>query len=136
MSAFEPQIIAFCCSNCASSAAQVAEKMQLSLPENVKIIQLPCTGRLDSLHVLKALEAGADGVYIAGCQPDSCQFKHGVEKAEKKVKMVKQILTDIGIEPERVALYHMAAGKAPKFIEAAQEMVAKVKELGPSPLKA
>lgn len=136
MSAFEPRIIAFCCSNCASAATQIAEKMQLTLPENVKVIQLPCTGRLDSLHLLKALESGADGVYIAGCQPDSCQFKHGIEKAEKKLKQVQTILEDLGIEPERVALYNMSAGRGHKFVEAAEEMVGKIRELGPSPLSA
>lgn len=134
MSAFEPQIVAFCCSNCASSAVNIAEKMQLTLPENVKIIQLPCTGRLDSLHLLKTLESGADGVYVAGCQPDSCQYKHGIDKAEKKVKQVQAMLQDLGIEPERVALYNMSAGRGHQFVEAAQEMVAKIKELGPSPL--
>jgi F420-non-reducing hydrogenase iron-sulfur subunit len=135
MSQFEPQIVGFCCSNCASAAAEVAEKMQLTLPENIRLSQLPCTGRLDSLHLLQALEAGADGVFVAGCQNDSCQFKSGIQKAEKKVKLVQSIMTDIGIEQERVALYHVGAGKAPYFIAAAEEMVAKIKELGPSPVK-
>ncbi len=135
MSTFEPQIIGYCCANCASSAAQIAEKMGLSLPENVKVIQLPCTGRLDSLHLLKALEAGADGVYVAGCQPDSCQFKHGVEKAQKKVKYVQTLLPALGVEPDRVALFHMMAGKGQQFVDAASAMVEKIRALGPSPLK-
>jgi len=133
MADFEPRIVAFCCSNCASAAAEIAEKMQLTLPENVRIVQLPCTGRLDALHILKAFEAGADGVYVAGCQDDSCQFKHGVEKAAKKVKLVQEILADIGLEKERVALYQMRAANGSYFIEAAREMVAKIKELGPLP---
>ena len=135
MSTFEPQIVAFCCANCASSAAQISEKMGLSLPANVKVIQLPCTGRLDILHVLKAFESGADGVYVAGCQQDSCQYKHGVDKAEKKVKYVQELFKDLGLEPERIALYHMMAGKGQLFVEAAQEMVRKIEELGPSPAK-
>lgn len=135
MSTFEPQIIAYCCANCASSAAQVAEKIGLNLPENVKVIQLPCTGRLDSLHLLKALEAGADGVYVAGCQIDSCQYKHGVEKAQKKVKYVQELLGALGVEADRVALFHMMAGKGQGFVDAAKDMVEKVRALGPSPLK-
>ncbi len=135
MSTFEPQIVAFCCANCASSAAQISEKMGLSLPANVKVIQLPCTGRLDILHLLKAFESGADGVYVAGCQQDSCQYKHGVDKAEKKVKYVQELFKDLGLEPERIALYHMMAGKGQLFVEAAQEMVRKIEELGPSPAK-
>ncbi|MBW1974842.1 MAG: hydrogenase iron-sulfur subunit [Deltaproteobacteria bacterium] len=135
MSTFEPKVIAFCCSNCASAAAQVAEQACWQLPSNVRIIQLPCTGRLDSLHVLKALENGADGVYVAGCMPDSCQYKSGVEKATKKIAYVKKLLEDIGIEPERVELFNVGAGKAQRFIEVANQMVEKIKELGPSPLR-
>lgn len=135
MSTFEPQIIAYCCANCASSAAQISEKMGLSLPDNVKVIQLPCTGRLDSLHLLKALEAGADGVYVAGCQPDSCQYKHGVDKAQKKVKYVQGLLPALGMEADRVALFHMMAGKGQEFVESAKTMVEKIRALGPSPLK-
>lgn len=135
MSQFEPQIVAFCCSNCASAAAEVAEKMQLTLPENVRLIQLPCTGRLDSLHLLQALESGADGVFVAGCQSDSCQYKSGIQKAAKKVKQVQGILADIGLEKERVALFQVGAGKAPNFIAAARDMVVKMRELGPNPAK-
>lgn len=132
---FEPKIIAFCCANCASSAAQIAEQASWQLPANVKIVQLPCTGRLDSLHLLKALENGADGVYVAGCQLDSCQYKSGVEKAAKKVAYVKKLLEDLGVEPERVELFNVGAAKAHKFIQIAEDMVNKVKELGPTPLK-
>ncbi len=131
MSSFEPKVIAFCCSNCASAAAQIAEKARWTLPENVRIIQLPCTGRLDALHILKAFESGADGVYIAGCQADSCQFKSGIEKAEKKVKYVKQILTDIGIEADRLELFSVGAGKANLFIEIAHTMIDRIKGIGP-----
>lgn len=134
MSTFEPKIVAFCCSNCASAAAQVADQAGWQLPANVRIIQLLCTGRIDSLHILKSLENGADGVYVAGCQSDSCQFKQGVEKAEKKVKYVQKLLEDIGIEPERVAIFNVGAGKARRFVEVAHEMVEKIKSLGPSPL--
>ncbi len=135
MGDFEPKIIAFCCANCASAAAQVAEQAKWKLPANVRIVQLPCTGRLDSLHILKALENGADGVYVAGCQLDSCQYKSGVEKAAKKVTYVKKILEDVGVEPERVEIFNVGAGKAQKFIQVAEEMVNKIKELGPTPLK-
>jgi len=131
MSNFEPKIIAFCCSNCASAAAQIAEKAQWTLPENVRIIQLPCSGRLDVLHILKAFENGADGVYVVGCMSDSCQFKSGIQKAEKKVNYVKKVLSDIGMEPERLEIFSVGAGKANKFIEIAQMMVERLKGMAP-----
>jgi len=98
MNDFKPQIIAFCCANCASSAAQVAEGMKKALPENVKIIQVPCTGRIEVLHLLKPFEEGADGVYVAGCQEDSCQYVNGITKATKRVEHVKKILEELDIE--------------------------------------
>ncbi|MEJ5300947.1 MAG: hydrogenase iron-sulfur subunit [Thermodesulforhabdaceae bacterium] len=133
MSHHEPKIFAFCCSNCASAAAQIAEKAQWTLPENVRIIQLPCSGRLDALHILKAFENGADGVYVVGCMSDSCQFKSGIQKAEKKVNYVKKVLSDIGVEPERVEIFSVGAGKANKFIEIAQMMVERLKGMSQMP---
>lgn len=63
---FEPEIVGFCCHYCAYAAADLAGAMRLSYPVNVKIIELPCSGRIDALHILRALERGADGVFVAG----------------------------------------------------------------------
>ncbi len=131
MSEFKPQILAFCCFNCASSAANVAEGMKKALPDNVKIIQVPCTGRIEILHLLKPFEEGADGVYVAGCQEDSCQYVSGIAKATKRVAHVKKILEELDIEPDRINLFNLSAGKGQEYVEAAYEMVDKVRELGP-----
>ena len=63
---FEPQIVAFACHYCAYAAADLAGSMRLNYPTNIKIIQLPCTGKIDTLYLLKAFERGADGVLVAG----------------------------------------------------------------------
>ena len=131
MNEFKPQILAFCCSNCASSAANVAQGMKKVLPDNVKIVQVPCTGRIEVLHLLKPFEEGADGVYVAGCQEDSCQYVSGIAKASKRVAHVKKILEELDIEPDRINLFNLSAGKGQEYVEAAYEMVDKVKELGP-----
>jgi len=128
---FKPQIIAFCCSNCASAAADVAEGMKKALPDNVKLIQVPCTGRIEVLHLLKPFEEGADGVYVAGCQEDSCQYVTGVTQAAKRVVHVKKILEELEIEPERVELFHLSAGRGQEFVEVAQEMTGRINQLGP-----
>jgi coenzyme F420-reducing hydrogenase delta subunit len=135
MSDFTPRIVAFCCTNCASAAATVSERMELTLPDNVKLIQVPCTGRIESLHLLKAFEEGADGVYVAGCQPDSCQYISGIRKAEKRVEQIKKILEELDIEPDRVSAFNLSAGKGYGFAEVAREMIDRVKALGPSPVK-
>lgn len=131
MDDFKPRIIAFCCSNCASSAAKVSHGMKKALPDNIKIIQVPCTGRIETLHLLRPFEEGADGVYVAGCQEDSCQYVSGITKAAKRVAQVQKILEGLDIEPERVEVFQLSAGKGQEFVEAADRMVDKVKALGP-----
>ncbi len=87
--------------------------MRLSYPANIKIIQVPCTGRVDIAHLLSALEDGADGVYVAGCLEGECHYLEGNYKARRKVDYVKKVLTELGIEPERVAMYNLSSAQAP-----------------------
>jgi len=109
--------------------------MRLSYPSNVKVIQVPCSGRVDIIHLLKAIEDGADGVYVAGCLEGECHFLTGNLKAKKKVQYVKKVLEELGIEPERVEMFNLSAGEGPRFAEIAREMFNRIKELGPSPVK-
>jgi len=109
--------------------------MRLRYPTSVKIIQVPCTGRVDIIHLLKSFEDGADGVYVAGCEEGDCHFLTGNLKARKKVNYVKKVLESLGTEPDRVAMYNMSAAQGPRFAEIAREFTAKIKELGPSPFK-
>lgn len=131
MAEFSPQIIAFFCSNGASAAANISEEMHKALPDNVKLIQVPCTGRIEVLHLLKPFEEGADGVYVAGCQEDSCQFINGIVKAEKRVKHVKKILEELDIEPDRIQVFNLSASKGYEFVDVACEMTERVQKLGP-----
>jgi F420-non-reducing hydrogenase iron-sulfur subunit len=108
--------------------------MRLSYPSSVKVIQVPCTGRVDVIHLLKAIEDGADGVYVAGCLEGECHFLTGNLKAKKRVQYVKKVLQEIGMEPERVEMYNLSAGEGPRFAEIAREMADKIKRLGPSPV--
>jgi F420-non-reducing hydrogenase iron-sulfur subunit len=135
MEPFEPQIVAFSCKYCAYAAADLAGSMRLSYPPNVKIVQLPCTGRIDITHLLKAIEDGADGVYVAGCLEGECHFLQGNFRARKKVEYVKKTLVELGIEPERVEMYNLSSAMGPRFAEIAQEMTDRIKVLGPSPVR-
>ena len=109
--------------------------MRLSYPADVKVIQVPCTGRVDILHLLNAIEDGADGVYVAGCLEGECHYIEGNLKARRKVAYVKKTLTEIGIEPERLQMYNLSSAQGARFAEIANEMVLKIRELGPSPVK-
>jgi len=107
----------------------------MEYPTNVKIIRVPCTGKVDALYLLKALESGVDGVYVAGCMEGDCHFLKGNIRARKRVEYVKKILEELGINPERVAMYNLSAAQGPRFVEIAREMTEKITALGPNPVK-
>lgn len=109
--------------------------MRLSYPAEVKIIQVPCTGRVDILHLLNSIEDGADGVYVAGCLEGECHYREGNLKARRKVEYVKRTLTELGIEPERVQMYNLSSAQGARFAQIANEMVDIIKKLGPTPVK-
>ncbi len=135
MENFEPEIVAFCCHYCAYTAADMAGSKRIPYPSNVKIIRVPCTGKVDAVHLMKALEKGADGVYVAGCLEGDCHYKNGNLRAKARVAKVKKILEDLGWESERVAMINMSAGMGEHFAQTAGEFTAKIKELGPTPVK-
>lgn len=135
MENFEPVIIAFCCHYCAYTAADMAGSQRLVYPANVRIIRVPCSSKVDSLHVLKAFEKGADGVYVAGCLEGDCHFKRGNERASQRVEYLKKYLEEIGIESERLEMVNMSAGMGHKFAQTATEITEKIRELGPSPIR-
>ena len=110
--------------------------MRLNYPSSIKIINVPCTGRVDIIHLLKAIEDGADGVYVAGCLEGDCHYISGNLKAKKRVRRVKEILKELGVEPERVEMYNLSAAQGPRFAEIAREMTEKIINLGPSPIRA
>jgi F420-non-reducing hydrogenase iron-sulfur subunit len=105
--------------------------MRLSYPSNVRIVIVPCTGRVAVVHLLKTLEKGADGVVVAGCMEGDCHYQSGNLRARKRVVYVQQMLKSIGVDPERVAMYNLSAGMGPRFAEIVREMTEKVRQLGP-----
>ena len=109
--------------------------MRLRYPINIKIIKIPCTGKVDLLYLLRAFEKGADGVYVLGCLEGSCQFTSGNIRARKRVEQAQRIMESIGIGGERVQMYNLSSSEAPRFVQIAEEMTEKIKEMGPNPIK-
>ena len=135
MNNFEPVIVAFCCHYCAYTAADMAGSMRICYPSNVKIIRVPCSGKVDAIHIMKAFEKGADGVYVAGCLDGDCHFKNGNIKAAHRVEYVKRLLDEIGIGSERLEMVNMSAGMGEYFARTAKELTDKIRNLGPNPVK-
>jgi coenzyme F420-reducing hydrogenase delta subunit len=109
--------------------------MRLDYPTNVKIIEVPCTGRVGVLTILKALESGIDGVYVAGCMEGECHFLKGNLRAKKRVRYVKQLLREVGLESGRVEMYNLSAADGQRFAQIAREMTDRIRALGPSPVR-
>jgi coenzyme F420-reducing hydrogenase delta subunit len=126
----EPLIVAFCCMYCAYAAADAAGSMRLTYPANVHVILVPCSGRVDELFILQAFENGADGVYVAGCEEGSCHFVNGNLRAKKRVGAVKKLLSEIGLEPERVEMFHISASQGGLFAKVARDMTGIIRSLG------
>ena len=129
---FEPQIIAFACHHCAYAAADLAGALRLEYPTSVKVMELPCSGRVDVLHVLHAFEDGADGVFVAGCLEGQCHYLEGNLRAKKRVAYVKRLLAEVGIEPERIEMYNLSSAMGGRFAKIVEEMTQQIKELGPA----
>ena len=108
----------------------------MQYPSSIRIICLPCTGKVDLIHLLHSFEKGADGVYVVGCLEGACQFNAGNLRARKRVAQAKEILEKIGIGGERVEMYNLSSSEAPQFVQAAEEMTRKITALGPNPIKA
>ena len=135
MNNFEPLIAVFSCHYCSYAAADLAGSSRIQYPPNSRIIKVPCTGRVSPNHILRALESGADAVYVAGCLEGTCHFISGNYKAKKRVQYVKDLLSEINLEPERVQMHFMSAAEGAKFANVTEEMTETVKQLGPSPLR-
>jgi F420-non-reducing hydrogenase iron-sulfur subunit len=134
MENFEPVIVAFCCHYCAYTAADMAGSQRICYPANVKIIRVPCSGKVDAIHIVKAFEKGADGVYVAGCLEGDCHFKTGNIRAARRVGQVQKLLDEIGIGGERLEMVLMSAGMGDRFAETAKNITEKIRTLGPSPI--
>ena len=109
--------------------------MRLQYPPDIRIIQVPCTGKVDLIHLLTAFEEGADGVFVAGCLEGDCHFLEGNLHAKKRVRRVKEILDKVGLGSGRLEMFNLSAGMGPRFAEIAREMDARIRELGPSPIR-
>jgi len=135
MADFEPNIIGFLCNWCSYAGADLAGTSRIKYPPNLKSIRVMCSGRVDAVMVLEALKKGADGVLIAGCHPGDCHYQSGNYKTNRKIKLLKNYLEDMGIEPKRVRFEYVSASEGQKFAHVVTDFVDELKKLGPSEIK-
>ncbi len=132
---FEPKLVGFLCNWCSYTGADLAGTARISYAPNLRAIRVMCSGRIDPTFIIKALYEGADGVLIAGCHPGDCHYQEGNYKALRRYKLLKRILPEYGVEPERVHLEWVAASEGEKFAKVVNEFTDKIKKLGPLNMK-
>ncbi|MEM2134504.1 MAG: hydrogenase iron-sulfur subunit [Candidatus Jordarchaeaceae archaeon] len=128
---FEPKVVAFTCNWSSYPSADQAGISRTFYPPNVQIIRVMCTGRVDPLFVMKAFLNGADGVIIAGCHPNYCRYNGGNRQAEVRVKFLKMLMEEIGVDPARLRIEWISALEGGRFAQVVQEMVGELKKRGP-----
>ena len=128
---FEPRIVAFFCTWCTYTAADLAGISRLEYAPNVRVVRLMCSGRVDPQFVLSAFRHGADGVLIGGCHPGDCHYQQGNFNARRRFELLRAVLRDMGIEEERFRLEWISAAEADKVQRVCNEMTEQVRRLGP-----
>ncbi len=135
MSEYEPKLVGFLCNWCSYAGADLAGVNRFQYPTNLRVIRVMCSGRVHPAHILEAFKDGADGVLVAGCHiPTDCHYISGNFKAQRRVAMVKKLMEQLGIEPERLRLEWISAAEGDKFAKTIREMTEDLKKLGPSPV--
>jgi F420-non-reducing hydrogenase iron-sulfur subunit len=128
---FEPKIVSFLCNWCSYAGADLAGTSRIEYPQNVRIIRVPCSGRVDPLFVVKALIDGADGVMVLGCHPGDCHYQQGNYYAQRRYAVMHRLLEFIGIESDRLFVDWVSASEGKKFSDVVTNFTVNVRELGP-----
>ncbi|MGL4595197.1 MAG: hydrogenase iron-sulfur subunit [Thermoguttaceae bacterium] len=128
---FEPKVIAFVCNWCTYLGADLAGTSRLEYPVNLRIIRLPCTGRIDFNLIIKAFENGADSVLVSGCHPGDCHYTSGNYHARRRWMLFRELLETLGIDSRRINFSWISAAEGGKFQKFITEIVEKTRELGP-----
>ena len=131
---WEPKVVGFLCHWCSYAGADLTGSARMEYPHNIRIIRVPCSGRIDPMFVLRALQNGLDGVLVSGCHPGDCHYQSGNFHARRKFAVTRKLLEYVGIEPERVQFSWVAASEGPKMAQVVKEFVDGVRKVGPNRL--
>jgi F420-non-reducing hydrogenase iron-sulfur subunit len=128
---WEPKVIAFLCNWCSYAGADLAGVSRIQYPPNIRIVRVPCSGRVNPMFIVKALQTGADGVLVSGCHPGDCHYISGNYYARRRFALLKSLLEFVGVESGRVHFSWVSAAEGEKFSQVVSEVIESVKALGP-----
>lgn len=130
--AWQPKILAFLCNWCSYAGADLAGTSRLQYPPNVRVIRVPCTGRVNPIFIVEALRQGADGILVSGCHPGDCHYLAGNYFARRRFALLQRYLEYLGIEPGRVQFSWISASEGGRFAEVVTRVTNDVLQLGPA----
>jgi len=129
---WQPKILAILCNWCSYAGADLAGVSRIQYPPNIRVLRVPCSGRVDPMFILKSLQNGFDGVLVSGCHPGDCHYLSGNYNARRKFAVLKPLLEYIGIEPERVQFSWVSAGEGERFAEVVTKVTNEIRKVGPA----
>ncbi|MFW9970186.1 MAG: hydrogenase iron-sulfur subunit [Candidatus Odinarchaeota archaeon] len=129
---WEPKIIAFLCNWCSYAGADLAGVSRIQYPPNIRIVRVPCSGRVNPYFIIKSLVDGWDGVLVSGCHPGDCHYISGNLVARRRFAILKELLEFFGIESGRVNFMWASAAEGERFATLVKKATKLVKELGPN----
>ena len=135
MSELSPNIIGFACQWCTYAGADFAGNLRAKYPPSIKLIKVPCSGRVEPEFVMEAFAQGADGVLVGGCHMGDCHYKTGNHKTARRMKVLTKLLEDSGFDSRRFRLEWISGAEGYRFAEVVEEFTKDLVELGPNPLK-
>lgn len=130
-----PKIIAFCCNWCSYAGADAAGTARLQVKPYFRVIRTMCSSRIDPELILESFKKGAWGVLVAGCHPGDCHYIGGNYRTRRRMAMLRSLLTQFGLNAERLGLAWISAGEAEKFATTMNGFIDRIIELGPSPYR-
>ncbi len=128
----EPKIVAFFCNWCSYAGADLAGTSRIQYPPSVRIIRVPCSGRVNPRFILRAFQLGADGVLVAGCHPGDCHYSTGNYFSRRRLSLLRRFLAYLGIDERRFRVRWISASEGPRFAETVKEMTEELRQLGPA----
>jgi coenzyme F420-reducing hydrogenase delta subunit len=133
-SEWQPRILGFLCRWCSYAGADLAGTSRKKYPANIRIIKIPCSGRIDPVLIFKALRLGFDGVLVSGCHPGDCHYLTGNYRARRRLAITKPFLEYLGIEPERIQASWVSASEGGKFADVVTDVTKNIQQIGPNKL--
>ena len=128
---WEPRILGILCNWCSYAGADLAGSARLSYPANVRIVRVPCSGRVDPSFVLRGFMRGFDGVLISGCHPGDCHYAKGNYYARRRLTVLRKYLVKMGIPEERFQFQWVSASEGGRWAESVTEMTERIRAIGP-----